>query len=197
MGKDRTRARRSSSPTADALLLRAEIEALVRDLGVPHRERAAYWRLREIGAPARPAVEEGLLSDDPAVRSGCTLLMDRLAGNESFELMVLLLEDPEPSVRLHAIHALACDRCKSDDVCALPRQDLIPAASSLLADDPDARVRAIALEVLARWVHDDEDARAAIERAAERDPAPSNRKKATWYLPGGKVFERTKPKTRA
>jgi hypothetical protein len=196
MGKDRSGPRRSSSPTADALLLRAEIDALVRDLGVPHRERTAYWRLREIGAPARAAVEEGLLADDPAVRSRCALLMDHLAGNESFELMVLLLEDPEPSVRLHAIHALACDRCKSDDVCALPRQEIVPAATALLTNDPDPRVRAIALEVLARWVHEDGDARAAIERAAERDPAPGNRKKATWYLPGGKVFERTKPKTR-
>lgn len=167
------------------------------DLTVPHRSKAAYWRLREFGPAAREAVEAGLLADDPTLRAQCALLIDRLAGNESFELMLLLLDDPDPRVRRHAIHALACDRCKSDDVCALPKGQLIAEAARLLETDPDAHVRAITLEVLARWVHEDDAARAAIERAAEADPTPGNRKKAKWYLPGGKPFERTKPKVRS
>lgn len=194
MGKKHKVVVRSSSPTADQLLREAEIAQAMRDLTVPHRSKDAYWRLREFGPAARSAVEEGLFSDDPRLRSQCALLIDRLAGNESFELMLLLLDDPDASVRQHAIHALACDRCKSDDVCALPREQLIPEASRLLEADPDAHVRAIALEVLARWVHDDDAARDAIGRAADGDPAPGLRKKATWYLPGGKVYERTKPK---
>jgi HEAT repeat protein len=182
---------------ADALLERAAIDRAMQDLTVPHRQRDAYLRLRALGPKAREAVEEGLLADDPKLRAQCARLIDRLAGNDSFELMLLLLDDPEPSVRQHAIHALACDRCKADDVCALPKQQIIPEAARLLANDPHPHVRAIALETLARWVHDDEDARAAIERAVEDDPDPSNRKKATWYLPGGKVYERTKPKVKA
>jgi HEAT repeat protein len=198
MGKPRNAAPpRSSSPTADQLLQRAEIDQAIQDLTVPHRTKDAYWKLRELGPAAREAVEEGLLSDDPRIRSQCALLIDRLAGNDSFELMLLLLDDPEPSVRRHAIHALACDRCKTDDVCALPRAQIIPEASRMLASDPDPLVRAIALETLARWVHEDDDARRAIERAAADDPTPGNRKKATWYLPGGKVFERTRPKGRS
>jgi hypothetical protein len=186
----------SSSPTADRLLLQAEIDQAIRDLTVPHRQKDAYWRLRQLGSAAREAVEEGLLADDPRLRSQCALLIDRLAGNDSFDLMLLLLDDPDPGVRRHAIHALACDRCKSDDVCALPRDQIIPEASRMVASDPDAGVRAIALEVLARWVHDDDDARAAIERASIGDARPGIRKQAKWYLPGGSVFERTKPKTR-
>lgn len=169
----------------------------IRDLTVPHRRQEAHRKLRRIGAPARPAVEEGLLSDDPVVRAECTLLIDRLAGNDSFEFVMLLLDDPDARVRGHAIHALACDRCKGEDVCALPRDDLIPEAVRLLADDPDTHVRAIAVEVLARWMHDDLQVQRALERAAVDDPSPVVRKKARWFLPGGKVYERTKPRVRA
>lgn len=182
---------------ADELLRRQEIDRAIRDLTVPHRRKAASSRLREFGPAAREAVEAGLLADDPTLRAQCALLIDRLAGNDSFELMLLLLDDPHPSVRRHALHALACDRCKSDDVCSLPRRQMIIEAVRMLEKDPDAHVRAIALEVLARWVHEDEAARTAIERAAQGDPAPGNRKKAKCYLPGGKPFERTLPKVRS
>ena len=198
MGKPRTTAiTRSTSPTADELLRRQEIDRAITDLSVLHRRKAASLRLRELGSAAREAVEAGLLSDDPTLRAQCAVLIDRLAGNDSFELMLLLLDDPQPGVRHHALHALACDRCKSDDVCSLPRSQIIIEASRMLETDPDAHVRAVALEVLARWVHEDGAARAAIEGAAESDPTPANRKKAKWYLPGGKPFERTKPRVRS
>ena len=188
---------RSSSPTADHLLRQQEIATAIRDLTVPHRRRDAHRKLRAIGAPARPAVEEGLFSDDPVIRAECTALIDRLAGNDSFELVLLLLDDPDARVRAHAIHALACDRCKGEDVCALPREDLIPEAVRLLAGDPHHHVRSIALEVLARWMHEDERAQHALAQAASADPDPSVRKKARMFLPGGKVYERTKPKPRS
>ena len=175
------------------MLLEHEITRAIEDLTVPHRQKDAHWKLRGLGAFARPAVEEGLLADDPELRLQCALLIDHLAGNESFELMMLLLDDPDPRVRQQAIHALACDRCKSDDVCALPRSDLVPTAARLLSEDPHPHVRAIAAEVLGRWVHDDTDARAALERAVAVDQSPAIRKKAKWFLPGGKIYERTKP----
>ncbi|HEX2851147.1 MAG TPA: HEAT repeat domain-containing protein [Acidimicrobiales bacterium] len=190
MGKKSTGAV-SSSPTADRLLLDQRIRRAITELTVPHRQKDAYWTLRLLGEAARPAVEEGLFSDDADLRVQCTLLIDRLAGNESFELVMLLLDDPDPRVRRHAIHALACDRCKADDVCALPHDELVAAATNLVTSDADPHVRAIALEVLARWVHDDDEARVAIEHAAVHDPSPAVRKKAAWYLPGGRIHERT------
>jgi hypothetical protein len=196
MGK-RSRPPATSSPTADRLLREQEIQRTVAELAIPHRSKDAYWKLRLLGPAARPAVEEGLLSDDAETRVQCTRLIDRLAGPESFELMLLLLDDPDHRVRQHAIHALACDRCKADDVCALPRDELADAAARLVAGDPSPAVRAIALEVLARWVHEDDRARDAITAAAANDASPTVRKKATWYLPGGAVFERTKPRRRA
>lgn len=180
MGKHRAiGTRRSTSPTADELLRREAIDRAMRDLTVPHRRQAAYWRLREFGPAAREAVEAGLLADDPTLRAQCALLIDRLAGNDSFELMLLLLDDPDPRVRHHAIHALACDRCKGDDVCALPSGQVIAEAVRMLETDPDAHVRAIALEVLARWVHEDDgdggvrDAWGRAQRTRGRCPSLS------------------------
>jgi HEAT repeat protein len=189
-----TLTRPSSSPTADRLLRDQQIERWIADLVVPHRSRDAANALLQLGPIALPAVEEGLLAEDPGVRAACTRLLDRLANNDSFDLMLLLLDDPDPRVRSHAMHALACDRCKADDVCALPRAQIIPTAARVLAADPHPPVRTIALEVLGRWVHDDDVCRAAIERARVDDPDPMVRKKAKWYLPGGRIFERTKPR---
>ena len=192
--KHATIARRSSSPTADRLLRDQQIQQWIADLVVPHRQRDAANALLELGPVARPAVEEALLDDDPGIRAACTRLLDRLADNDSFDLMVLLLDDPDHRVRHHAMHALACDRCKTDDVCALPREAIIPTAARLLADDPHSEVRTVALEVLGRWVHDDDVARTAIERAAADDSDAMVRKMAKWHLPGGRVYERTKPR---
>ena len=195
MGNKRaTLTRPSSSPTADRLLRDQQIERWIADLVVPHRSRDAAKALLQLGPVARPAVEEGLFADDPDLRAVCTRLLDRLADNDSFDFMLLLLDDPDHRVRFNAMHALACDRCKADDVCALPKAQIIPTAAKVLADDPHPHVRNVALEVLARWVHEDDTARTALERAAVDDPDTMVRKKAKWYLPGGKVFERTKPR---
>ena len=192
--KHATITRPSSSPTADRLLREQQIQRWIADLVVPHRRRDAANALLQLGPVARPAVEEALLDDDPDIRAACTRLLDRLADNDSFDLMVLLLEDPDHRVRHHAMHALACDRCKADDVCALPREAIIPTAARLLADDPHPDVRKVAVEVLARWVHDDDVCRAALQRAATEDPDTMVRKIAKWRLPGGRVYERTKPR---
>ena len=155
-----------------------------------HRRNQAKRTIYLAGRKALPLVEEALFSDDPEIRFRCTLLIDRLAGNDSFEVLLLLLDDPDARVRGHAMHALACDRCKADDVCVLPREDLIDAAAGLVADDPDEHVRAVSLEVLGRWSHEDARAAATLEEAAQRDPSPAVRKKAKWYLPGGAHYER-------
>lgn len=184
----------TSSPTADRILRDQQIQRWIADLVVAHRSRDAAKALLALGPVARPFVEEALLDDDPGIRAACTRLLDRLADNDSFGLMLLLLDDPDPRVRHNAMHALACDRCKADDVCALPRAEIVPTAAKVLAGDEHASVRTIALEVLGRWVHDDAHALAAIERAAHDDRDPMVRKKAKWYLPGGRVHERTKPR---
>lgn len=54
----------------------------------------------------------------------------------------------------------------------------------LLAKDPSAHVRAMAIEVVGRFVHGNRHAAAAIEAAVQSDPSSAVRKKAGWYAPG-------------
>ena len=60
-----------------------------------------------------------------------------------------------------------------------------------MLDDPDAHVRAYAVELVGRWVHTHSEAEAAIIRSRDHDPSPAVRKKAGWYAPGGTIHRKT------
>lgn len=171
-------------------------EELVQELRVPHRARSAYRRLKAHGRGALPAVEAGLTDSSADVRFFCTLAMDHLAGTDSFPTLLALIDDDDPRVRLHALHALACDRCKEDEVCTLGKEELLPVAIRSLQADPDAHVRAMAAEVVGKWVHDDDRAVEALETAKRDDNSSAVRKKAGWYTPGGTIFLKSASKTR-
>jgi hypothetical protein len=94
------------------------------------------------------------------------------------------------------LHTLACNRCKASDVCLLDQATILPLATRVLADDPDAHVRAMAVEVVGRWVHTDVTAADALSRVTNHDPSPAVRKKARWFAPGGPIYLRTQPKAR-
>lgn len=167
---------------------------LVEQLGVAHRARAAYRALLASGLSALPVVLGGLEHDSGAVRSACTRLMDRLARSESFDTLITLCADPEPSVRIHALHALACDRCKAEDVCLLDADHILRVAIDALRFDPDALTRAMAVEVVGRYAHTHADAVTALIRARTTDSNPTVRKKAGWFAPGGVRYVKTAPK---
>ncbi len=57
------------------------------------------------------------------------------------------LDDPVADVRVEAIHALACDRCKGGGSCR-PDAAILPTAMTLLRDDPSPAVRAMAAELV-------------------------------------------------
>jgi hypothetical protein len=71
---------------------------------------------------------------------------------------------------------------------------VLPKAIKLLARDPDAHVRAMAIEVVGQFVHTNALAAAAISAAQQGDENPTVRKKARWYVPGGPIHMRTKPR---
>jgi len=79
-----------------------------------------------------------------------------------------------------------------DNVCLPTDGPLLKKAMELLNSDPDAHVRAMAIEAVGRSVHADPRAEAAILRTMSADPSPAVRKKARWYAPGGKIHERSK-----
>jgi len=105
-----------------------------------------------------------------------------------------MLDDHDARVRWDALHALACDRCK-DSACRPAKADVLPRAVALLSADPSPHVRAIACEVVGRWVHDDGTAEQALVTSQHDDPSPAVRKKASWYAPGGTIFRKTASKS--
>jgi hypothetical protein len=108
-----------------------------------------------------------------------------------------MLNDGDKRVRCSALHTLACDRCKEGTACRPEEGQVLPKAMKLLANDPDAHVRAMAIEVVGHFVHTNALAVAAISAAMQKDKSSTVRKKAGWYAPGGPIHGRTKPRLRA
>lgn len=157
------------------------------------RAQRAYWHLVLSGEDALPAVRAGLASPRADVRRWCTKVLDRLVDAESCLLLVDMLADPDPQVRMEGLHALACDRCK-DTSCRPDAASVLPHAIRLLLDDPDRHVRAHAAELVGRWVHSHAAATDALLQARDHDVASSVRKVAGWYAPGGTIFRKTAPR---
>jgi hypothetical protein len=97
------------------------VDEVVEALGVPHRSRAAFWRLVELGADAVPAVRSGLRNKDARVRRGCCEFLDLYWDDESADAVLGLVDDPHPDVRWMAGHALSCERGKKETWSTRPR----------------------------------------------------------------------------
>jgi hypothetical protein len=163
--------------------------ALVGRLAIPHHAGAAYRTLLSCGLAALPAVREGLRHENADVRHRCCQFLDRFMTPEVMDDLVAMLDDPDNRVRCSVLHSLACDRCKESD-CRLDATRVLPRAIAVLRSDPDAHVRAMAIEVVGRWVHDSLAAQAALSTAAQANSSLTARKKARWYLPGGTIHRR-------
>jgi len=151
-------------------------ERVVDALGSAPRTSSAYRHLLNRGRDAVPAIRVGLRHPDPVVREPCRKLLDHLLVEDAVEEMIAMLDDPVPAVRTAAVHALACDRCKTD-ACRPAEALVLPPGLRLLCDDPDAHVRAMAVELVGRFVHSSAEGEAALVRVRESDPSPAVRKK--------------------
>jgi HEAT repeat protein len=173
----------------------SDYEALVEQLGDPIRAKEAYRHLVRGGAAALGAVRVGLAHPSGDVRLYCVRALDRLVDEDSWPEVIGTLGDNDPRVRLHALHALACDRCK-DDVRPPVKADVLPRAIELLQEDPFYHVRQMAVEVVARWVHEDDAAARALALARDEDESAAVRKKAGWNAPGGTIYRKALPRPR-
>lgn len=172
-----------------------EDSVLIDALGSEPRRPDAFRALLRRGPAALAAIRQGLTHPEARVREQCCLLLDELLVPEATDDLIARLTDPDARVRVAALHALSCLRCKPDaDTCRPDRVRLLPRAVHLLHEDVDPQVRMRAAELVGLWVHEDEDAVAALIRARDHDPAPAVRKKAGWYTPGGPIHRRTAPK---
>jgi hypothetical protein len=162
---------------------------LVKALGDVSRASLAYRELLRRGQPALAAIRAGLRLDDAAVRERCCQLLDKLLVDDAVHELMAMIHDADAGVRVAAVHAITCDRCKQ--TCPPPEEALVlPLGMRLLEADPDPLVRALAVELVGRFAHENASAAQALREAAERDSSPAVRKKARWYAPGGPVFRR-------
>lgn len=167
-----------------------DFSALVEELAVAHRAKAAFNVLKQAGPVAVDALIEGLEHADPRVRAGCCDVLDFSLNEAAIPALLANVEHPHPWVRARALHALACDKCKQG-VCRPGEDEVVALAIDKLESDPDRYVRKSAVEALGPAVHRRADIAAALERASAGDADPLVRKVASWWAPGGPRFRAT------
>ena len=76
------------------------------------------------------------------VRAACVSLMDHLADERCHAVLLAALHDTSPLVRRHAVHSIACQRCKSSPLTI----DVTGALIERMTNDPSPRVRRVAAQ---------------------------------------------------
>jgi HEAT repeat protein len=163
---------------------------LVEYLGDPHRYFLAHQQLIGLGPEASAPARAGLRHENPRVRMHCCRVLDHVMDSESIAALTTALRDPAEEVRVQALHALACDRCKAGS-CRPSAGMVLPAALAVLRWDTSARVRVRTVELVGARAHTHREAAEALLASADGDPSPAVRKKADWYAPGGTIYGRT------
>lgn len=109
---------------------------------------ATELRHVQVSPEAKAALIRGLKHRNSKIRWWCIQLMDHIADESYLEpLLDAAYHDPTPKNRRHAIHALACEKCKPDG-CRLA-VDIRADLRRIIATDPDPSVRQTAHDELA------------------------------------------------
>jgi len=136
------------------------------------------------------AVQLAALSHpDLAMRRVCLFLLDHYASDVSSDIFRRALRDPVASVRESALHGLACERCRHEDICVT---EVVTDVIEALASDPNPEVRHKALAALARFIDRDGRAGDAIARAARHDSDAAIRRAAQAVADSGQPHVRSR-----
>lgn len=105
----------------------------------------AFADLRASGLVPLDVLADGALHHpDAVIRRRAIDLLDHLGDETTTPVLVTALRDPVPRIRRHAVHALACRRCRPAGGCV----DIRPYLRVLAATDPNAKVRDTARRAL-------------------------------------------------
>lgn len=118
-------------------------------------------------APLATIQSAALGYPDPFMRRGCLFFLDHYANDQSIAVFARALHDPIDFVRNAALHSLACESCKTAEVCAA---DVVPGLIDVLEHDRSVEMRTKAIPLLLRFSGQDPRAKPAVERAARGDP---------------------------
>jgi HEAT repeat protein len=148
----------------------------------------AKQRSRLVSKAPLAAIQRAALADnDPFVRRGCLFFLDHYANDQSMAVFAQALHDPVDFVRNSALHSLACETCKTADLCAA---DVVPGLIDVLEHDASVELRTKAIPLLLRLSGQDHRAWFAVQRAAEDDPDELIRQAAGDGLAGRFVAPR-------
>jgi hypothetical protein len=132
-------------------------------------------------APVAAVQQAALGHPDPFVRRLCLGFLDHHANDESMAVFAQGLQDPVDFVRNAALHSLACETCKTEDLCPA---DVVPGLIDVLEHDRSVEMRVKVIPLLLRFSGQDARARPAVERSAQNDPDELIRRAATGALSG-------------
>ena len=104
---------------------------------------------------------------DPFARRECLFFLDHYANDTSTAVFAEALHDPVDFVRNAALHSIACEACRTTELCTA---DVVPGIVGVLEGDPSPDLRTKAIPTLLRLASRDSRAWDAIGRAAEHDP---------------------------
>jgi hypothetical protein len=128
----------------------------------PADKALALGALGNAGDPATlDAIGANEDSADPSVRAAVAQAVRRIPGSGADQTLATLCQDGTPAVRFSAVQAIG-ERASSPA--------LITAVSALAVDESDLRVRAGAVNDLARWAPGAPAADEALTTVASRDP---------------------------
>jgi HEAT repeat protein len=120
-------------------------EELVAEFANGQNRMAAFLALYARGPKALPAVRKGLQDANWHIRHWSAILADNFADGEILRTLTSLLHDPKAEVRVWAVHALSCERCKDG-----PNPvDAVPLLLERIQQDSNMRVRRQAVAMLA------------------------------------------------
>ena len=101
---------------------------------VPARKRSRAAERAPLARAQLAAIEH----PDPFVRRDCLAFLDHHANDESGAVFAAALADPVEPVRNMALHSIACERCRSDELCLT---DVVPPLIRVLESDPSPEMR--------------------------------------------------------
>lgn len=140
---------------------------------------------------ARAPLEEihytALHHPDAFVRRGVLGYLDHYANDKSMAVFAQALGDPVDFVRNIALHSLACEACKTDELCPT---DVVPGLLDVMRNDPSPELRMKAIPLLLRLAPSDVGVRAAVEQCARADADDIVRTVANDALAGRHIMPR-------